>query len=87
MITAQIELVLNEYARVLDERMAHHQVVTIRHEQLHHVRQMIPKTIQFLYDQRREKAMRWLGFIQGALWSHGIYSIEEMKQHNKPIGK
>jgi hypothetical protein len=87
MIPAQIELILNEYRRELDRRMAVHQHADRRHEQLLHVRQMIPKTIQFLYDQRIEKAMRWLGFIQGALWSHNIYTIEEMKNHNKPIGK
>ena len=30
-----------------------------------------------------EKAMRWLGFIQGGLWAGGIYSIEDMKNHNR----
>jgi len=30
-----------------------------------------------------EKAMRWLGFIQGGLWSQGFYSIEDMKNHNR----
>jgi len=30
-----------------------------------------------------EKAMRWLGFVQDGLWVVGIYSIEEMKDHNR----
>lgn len=35
-------------------------------------------------DDQIEKAFRWLGFIQGALWSAELYSIEELRQHNKP---
>ena len=30
-----------------------------------------------------EKAMRWLGFIQGGLWSAGLFSIDQMKDHNR----
>ena len=30
-----------------------------------------------------EKAMRWLGFIQGVLWICGIYTIDEMREHNR----
>ncbi len=33
---------------------------------------------------RKEKANRWLGFVQGALWANDIYTIEEMKEHNRP---
>jgi len=32
--------------------------------------------------ERWDKTMRWLGFIQGALWVAGIYSVEEMKEDN-----
>ena len=31
----------------------------------------------------REKFMRWLGFLQGALYAEGIYTIEQMKDHNR----
>lgn len=30
------------------------------------------------------KAFRWLGFVQGALASMGIFTIEELKNHNRP---
>ena len=30
-----------------------------------------------------EKANRWLGFIQGAFWVMGFYTINEMKEHNR----
>jgi hypothetical protein len=33
--------------------------------------------------ERLEKKFRWLGFIQGVLWSFGDYSIEEAKGMNK----
>lgn len=32
--------------------------------------------------KKRDKAMRWLGFVQGVLWSRGIYSIDDMRSHN-----
>ena len=28
---------------------------------------------------QREEAMRWIGFIQGALWEEGIFPIEALK--------
>lgn len=31
-----------------------------------------------------EKAMRWLGFIQGAFWIGGDFTIAEITEHNKP---
>jgi hypothetical protein len=30
-----------------------------------------------------EKAMRWLGFIQGVLWLHGDFTLDQMKEHNR----
>jgi len=29
-----------------------------------------------------EKAMRWLGFIQGVLWATGVRTIDEMRADN-----
>jgi len=28
------------------------------------------------------KGMRWLGFIQGVLWREGVFTIDEMRDHN-----
>lgn len=33
---------------------------------------------------RLEKAMRWLGFIQGALWLNGDFTLDELRDHNRP---
>jgi len=34
--------------------------------------------------ERLEKMFRWLGFIQGVLWCEGMYTIDQMKEHNRP---
>ena len=38
-------------------------------------------------DHEHTKFHRWLGFVQGALWSEGIYSIDEMREHNRRVLK
>ena len=41
--------------------------------------------IKFMLDnlpEDMEKANRWLGFIQGVLWTRGIYTIDDMREHN-----
>lgn len=52
--------------------------------ELDHIRQMIPQVQEFIRQGRMEKAFRWLGFIQGTFWVIGVYSIQEMKDHNRP---
>lgn len=51
-------------------------------KELEHVLEMIPKVRSFVAEDRLEKCFRWLGFIQGILWSHQIYSIQQLKEHN-----
>lgn len=34
--------------------------------------------------QRREKVMRWLGFVQSSLWMLGLSTIAESKDTNRP---
>ena len=54
---------------------------------LSHIRTMFPKMRKFLEEGRVEKTFRWLGFIQGVLWSAGLYSIEELQNHSRPDNK
>lgn len=35
-------------------------------------------------EHRREKAMRWLGFVQGYLWGKKGVPIETLKDMNRP---
>lgn len=37
---------------------------------------------EFIASGHLEKAHRWLGFVQGVLWVSGLYSIEELREHN-----
>lgn len=52
-----------------------------------HLKWMVHEIYLFLEEDKLGKAFRWLGFIQGALWIKETFSIEEMKNHNKPDDK
>lgn len=55
-----------------------------------HLRWMCQQQIAAIESEKRplwlprciEKAMRWLGFIQGVLCERGIFEIEDLKNHN-----
>lgn len=51
---------------------------------LAHAHWMCMECRGWLCEEKRDKVMRWLGFIQGVLCAQGIYTIEELKAHNKP---
>ncbi len=53
---------------------------------LHHINWMCVEAMVFVADGRREKAMRWLGFIQGVMFSEGIFTINELANHSRPDG-
>lgn len=53
-------------------------------EMLAHCHGMLDKMEKFILEDRMEKTFRWLGFIQGCLWSAGQYSLEDLKNHNRP---
>lgn len=53
-------------------------------EILAHCHGMLAKMEGFVREGRIEKAFRWLGFVQGCLWSTGQYSLEDLKNHNRP---
>jgi hypothetical protein len=76
MLNAKCIMILKGYAKDL-ERLS----LT---DEMRHLQTMIPKAIGFFEEGRREKGFRWLGFIQGVLWMENVYTIEEMKNHNRP---
>jgi hypothetical protein len=53
-------------------------------ERAGHLLYMTETAVQFVVIGKTEKAMRWLGFIQGAMWSGGYISIDDLKQMNMP---
>jgi len=50
---------------------------------LRHCYGMLDSIEQFVREGRMEKAFRWLGFIQGCLWMSGLYTLDELKNHNR----
>jgi len=52
---------------------------------LDHIRWMLNKIIDSINDNKidSEKFNRWLGFIQGVLWSQEIRTINEMRKDNR----
>jgi hypothetical protein len=53
-------------------------------DQLKHCHGMLDQMEKFVLDGRMDKVFRWLGFIQGCLWSQNQYTLEELKNHNRP---
>ena len=54
------------------------------HYNLAHCHNMLDQMEIFIQEGRMDKVFRWLGFIQGVLWAAGIYTVEEMANHNRP---
>ena len=54
--------------------------ITENENELNHIRWMLNAIPLMIDDPKKlERVNRWIGFIQGSLWSRGYYSIEEMK--------
>lgn len=51
---------------------------------LGHCYGMLDKMEIFLKESRREKVMRWLGFIQGVLWVNLLHSLEDLMKQSMP---
>ncbi len=52
-------------------------------ESLAHVLSALDKMEGFIREGQTNKFSRWLGFVQGVLWTTGIYCIDELKDHNR----
>lgn len=50
---------------------------------LNHCNAMLDDMEKFVEEDRMDKVYRWLGFVQGVLWVMRIYTLEELKNHNK----
>jgi hypothetical protein len=36
-------------------------------------------------DMPPEKINRWLGFIQGVMWTYGMFSIDDLRVHSRAL--
>ena len=62
----------------------HKLTVRDKEQVLAHCHGMLDKMEKLVKKERTEKAFRWLGFIQGCLWSTGQFPLEDLKNHNRP---
>ncbi len=49
-----------------------------------HIKYMCDKASGFVQEGRRDKAFRWLGFIQGVLVATGQFSLNDVGGHSMP---
>lgn len=83
MTNKKITEVLNKYEEFINDYMKTHMLTIKFSESCNHILEMIPKMRIFLQQNKQEKINRWLGFIQGFMWSNGFFTIDEMRNHNK----
>lgn len=55
-------------------------------EKRNHLLTMPDRMLLFLKEGRREKVMRWVGFMQGCLWMEGA-DLEALKKMLAPDGE
>ncbi len=67
----------------LEERMGGRKHETPKFETLCHAMWMCDKTREFLRSGRFAKVYRWIGMIQGILFMNGVFSLAELKEHNR----
>ncbi|MBI2047842.1 MAG: hypothetical protein HYT27_01765 [Parcubacteria group bacterium] len=51
---------------------------------LAHCNSMLDEMEVFLKEKRMDKLNRWLGFMQGVFWVLGIYTLDQLRNHNRP---
>ena len=69
---------------ILPRKLPHNELPKTDNDCLAHCYGMLDEMEVFMQEGRMEKGFRWLGFIQGCLYTTGVYTLEEMKNHNRP---
>lgn len=91
MTSVQVEMLLEQYILEIDKhtgglgpKPANYDIrQPLRLMALRHALHMCNEIKRLLEDEQHMKAHRWLGFLQGVLWMTGVYSINDMRKHNK----
>ena len=91
MTKEQTKAIVSRYRDILADTYhttpVRRQETTNLHERIQHLMWMCDEVEYFLKEEKVEKAMRWLGFIQGAFWILGIQDIAQSKKDNMPEGE
>ncbi len=93
MTAPQIREILEQYEKYLIHHyssqpipFSHHETDPTADEAHDHVMDMINR--QLGWEDAcllTGKSNRWLGFIQGVLWANGEYTIDDLKNQNRPL--
>jgi hypothetical protein len=67
----------------IEERLGGRKFETPKFETLCHAMWMCDKMREFLRAGRFAKAYRWIGMVQGILFMNGVFSLAELKEHNR----
>ncbi len=43
--------------------------------------------MQKIDDEKINKLMRWLGFLQGSMFVCGVYTVEQLKNHSRIVSQ
>ncbi len=80
-----VQRVIRDYRQLLDGLQDDPGETSLRSDRhaLGHCRRMLDDMEIFLDQGRLGKVFRWLGFVQGVFWALEIYTIDELKRHNK----
>lgn len=85
----KVQQVINTYRKkfqelgVGQENYPHEVPLDSPEHGLEHCHGMLDKMEEFLKENRMDKVFRWLGFLQGFLWSQKIYTLTELTNHNR----
>jgi hypothetical protein len=52
-------------------------------EQLSHCYSMIPRMRELIKEDKIEKVMKWLGFLEGVFWSVGDCTLDDLNTDNR----
>ena len=84
MTKEQILQVCENYTQELnDYPVKKNDNANIPYDRICHCKWMLSEIPHYIEMDKIEKVMRWIGFIQGVLWSNDIFSINDMKNHNR----
>lgn len=61
----------------------HEDLLDAPEQGLEHCHGMLDKMEGFLSENRMDKVFRWLGFLQGFLWSQRMYTLTDLTNHNR----
>lgn len=85
----KVRQVINIYRKKFEElgirkeNYPHDELLDSAEHGLQHCRGMLDRMEDFIRQGRMDKVFRWLGFIQGFLWSQKIYTLTQLTNHNR----